>query len=156
MKRTLSLRIASVLSLLFAAGHTLGGTKSWSPIADNDVFRSMRSFRFDVEGTSRTYADFYVGLGYSLSVFLFLQAIVLWQLALLAKKESVGLRPLIGSFFAASLLLALVKLANTYFCLPSSFQPRSPCFSASRSFARETPVRSFERRPTVTTITDDD
>ena len=116
MKRTLSLRIASVLSLLFAAGHTLGGTKSWSPIADNDVFRSMKSFRFDVEGTSRTYLDFYVGLGYSLSVFLFLQAIVLWQLASLAKKESVELRPLIGSFFAASLLLAL--LSWKYILLP--------------------------------------
>jgi hypothetical protein len=109
MKRTLWLRIASVVSLLFAAGHTVGGTKSWSPIPDNDVFRAMKSFRFDVEGTSRTYADFYVGLGWSLSVFLFLQAVVLWQLASLAKKESIGLRPVIGSFLVASLFLALVS-----------------------------------------------
>jgi len=109
MKRTLWLRIASVVSLLFAAGHTVGGTKSWSPIPDNDVFRAMNSFRFDVEGTSRTYADFYVGLGWSLSVFLFLQAVVLWQLASLAKRESIELRPVIGSFLVASLVLAVVS-----------------------------------------------
>jgi hypothetical protein len=109
MKRTLSLRIASAVSLLFAAGHTLGGSKSWSPIPDNDVFRAMKSFRFDVGGMSRTYVDFYVGLGYCLAVFLFLQAIVLWQLASLAKKESLELRPLIGSFFVASLLVALLS-----------------------------------------------
>ena len=37
MTRTLLLRIASVISLLFAAGHTLGGLKKWSPMGDNEV-----------------------------------------------------------------------------------------------------------------------
>ena len=110
MRRPVLLRIASGVSLLFAAGHTLGGARSsWSPIPDNDVFRAMKSTRFDVFGVSRTYADFYVGFGYSLAVFLFLQAIALWQLATLAKQESVATRPLIGSFFVASLLLALLS-----------------------------------------------
>jgi hypothetical protein len=109
IKRTLMLRIASVVSLLFAAGHTLGGRKSWSPTPDNDVFQAMKSFRFDVGGMSRTYADFYVGFGYCLAVFLFLQAVVLWQLATLAKEDSIDLRPLTGSFFVASLLIALLS-----------------------------------------------
>ena len=109
MKRPLLLRIASMVSLLFGVGHTLGGMKSWSPIGDTEVLRAMRSFRFDVAGMSRTYADFYIGFGYCLAVFLFLQAIVLWQLAALAKKESIEVRPLIGSFFIASVLLALTS-----------------------------------------------
>ena len=31
MTPSLLLRIGSIASLLFAAGHTLGGTQSWSP-----------------------------------------------------------------------------------------------------------------------------
>jgi hypothetical protein len=31
MSTSLLLRIASVISVLFAAGHTLGGRKAWSP-----------------------------------------------------------------------------------------------------------------------------
>ena len=70
------LRIASVISLLFAAGHTLGGSDAWSPLGETEVLKSMRSFRFDVFGVSRTYLDFYLGFGFTLSVYLLLQAIL--------------------------------------------------------------------------------
>ena len=44
----LLLRIASGLTLLFAAGHAMGAMDSWSPPGDTDVLRSMRAFEFDV------------------------------------------------------------------------------------------------------------
>jgi hypothetical protein len=65
------LRLASVSSLLFSAGHTLGGRRSWS-LGESDVFTAMGTVRFDTAGVSRTYLDFYRGFGFTLSVFLLL------------------------------------------------------------------------------------
>ena len=79
MNASLLLRIASVISLVFAAGHSLGGRKYWSPQGKTEVLKAMRTVRFEVFGVSRTYLDFYLGFGLSLSVFLLLQAAVLWQ-----------------------------------------------------------------------------
>ena len=109
MKPSLLLRITSIITLLFAVLHTLGGANSWSPIGENDVFRAMRSYRFDAGGVSRTYLDFYLGLGFTVSVFLLLQAVLLWQLAAIAKVDSVRIRPLIVSFFVGSLVCAFLS-----------------------------------------------
>ena len=102
------LRIASVLSFLFAAGHTLGGRKSWSPLGETETLTAMRSFRFDALGVSRSYLDFYLGFGYTISVFLLLQTIVLWQLAGLAKADALRVRPLVASFAVASFACGLL------------------------------------------------
>ena len=74
MKYSHSLRIASVIALLFAIGHTMGAMESWSPPGETAVLDAMRSFRFDAMGVSRTYSDFYFGFGLIISVFLLLQA----------------------------------------------------------------------------------
>ena len=103
MKTTVLLRVASVVSLLFAAGHSLGGRKEWSPIGETEVLRAMRTYQFDVFGVSRTYLDFYRGFGFSLTVSLLLQAALLWQLASLARTEPRRVSPMIASFVLASL-----------------------------------------------------
>jgi len=97
------LRLASVLSLLFTAGHTLGGRKSWSPMGETEVLQAMRNVRFTVMGNSRTYLDFYLGFGFMLAVFLLAQAILLWQLGALASSNPGAARPLIGVFVLVSL-----------------------------------------------------
>jgi hypothetical protein len=56
MTTTLWLRISAVISLLFAAGHTLGGLKYWSPMGDNQVLQAMRTVRFDTMGVNRSSA----------------------------------------------------------------------------------------------------
>lgn len=96
MTTTLWLRISSVISLLFAAGHALGGLKHWSPMGDNPVLQAMRTVRFDTMGADRSYFDFYVGFGHSLSVTQVMQAILLWQLATLARTDALAVRPLIA------------------------------------------------------------
>ena len=96
MTTTLWLRISSVIALLFAVGHTLGGLKQWSPMGENPVLQSMRSSRFDTMGVTRSYFDFYMGFGYALSVSMVMQAILLWLLATLARTEAARLQPLIG------------------------------------------------------------
>jgi len=109
MTTTLWLRIASVVSLLFAAGHTLGGRKLWSPMGETAVLKAMRDVRFEVMGVSRSYLDFYLGFGYSLSVSMVLQAVLLWQLAGLARTEPARLRPAIAAFVLASVAGAVLS-----------------------------------------------
>ncbi len=109
MTTTLLLRIASILSFAFAAGHTLGGRKSWSPMGETEVLHAMRTVQFDTYGVRRTYLDFFLGFGFSLSVLLVLQAVVLWQLAALAKTNSGAIRPIVASFMLASIGIGLVS-----------------------------------------------
>ena len=120
MKPALLLRISSIITLLFAVLHTIGGAHSWSPVGENDVLRAMGSYRFDAGGVSRTYLDFYLGLGFTVSVFLLLQAVLLWQLAAIAKVDSVRTRPLIASFFVASVVCAFLSW-KFIFALPAIF-----------------------------------
>ncbi|HEV2720698.1 MAG TPA: hypothetical protein VG323_11815 [Thermoanaerobaculia bacterium] len=93
---------------LFAAGHSLGGTKSWSPMGETDVLRAMRSVSFQAGGVTRTYLDFYMGLGWTVSIFLLLQAVVLWQMATIAKTDPRRVRPVIATFFLATVAAAAV------------------------------------------------
>jgi len=103
MTTTLWLRIASVISLVFTAGHTMGGLKRWSPMGDNDVLRQMTSVHFDTMGASRTYLDFFMGFGWSLSVAMLLQTVLLWQLASLARTNPAAVQPMIAVFVVATL-----------------------------------------------------
>jgi hypothetical protein len=109
MKTSLLLRISSIVSVLFAAGHALGGRKSWSPMGENAVLDAMRTQRFDVMGVSRSYLDFYRGFGFSVSVSMLLQAVLLWQIASLARSEPRRLAPMIAAFFLSSLAGAAIS-----------------------------------------------
>ena len=102
MTTTLLLRIASVISLVFAAGHTAGGLRQWSPMGDNAVLKAMTDVRFDTMGANRSYLDFFMGFGWSISVFMVMQTILLWQLASLARTDPVRLRPIIAVFAIAT------------------------------------------------------
>ena len=102
MKTSLFLRIASVISFLFAAGHTLGGREAWTFTGETEVLRPMRTFQIQTMGVTRTYMDFYRGFGFTLSVYLVLQAVVLWQLASMARTNPLQVRPIILSMLVAS------------------------------------------------------
>ena len=109
MNPVLWLRISSIVSVLFAAGHALGGRKSWSPLGETAVLSSMRDYRFDVLGVNRSYFDFYLGFGHSLTVFLLLQAVVLWQLGTLARTAPLQVRPIVASFVVATVAGGIVS-----------------------------------------------
>jgi hypothetical protein len=69
----------------------------------------MRSFHFDAAGTSRTYLDFYLGFGYTITVYLIMQVVALWQLATIAKSNAQSVRPLIGLFLLTSVASAALS-----------------------------------------------
>jgi len=68
----------------------------------------MRTFRFEAFGVSRTYMDFYRGFGFTLSVYLLLQAVVLWQLAPMTRTDPAHVRPIIVSFVIASIVSGIL------------------------------------------------
>ena len=80
MKASLFYRIAAVLLLLFAVGHTLGFRQSDPSWGVDTLLGSMRSLRFDVQGFSRTYWDLFLAAGFSVGVFYLFAAVLTWQL----------------------------------------------------------------------------
>ncbi len=108
MTTTLLLRIAAVISLIFTAGHTLGGLKQWSPMGDNEVLKTMKAVNFETMGANRTYFDFFMGFGWSISVAMLLQTVLLWQMASLARTDVAHVRPMIIVFALATLASGVI------------------------------------------------
>jgi len=111
------LRFAAILSFLYFLGHSAG--MPWTPsigAGPEVVVRGMRSVRFDVFGSSRTYWDFYQGFGLTLSVLQLLESVVLWLLAGLAAEAPAQVRPFVLAFLIAN--LAQLVLVFRYFFLP--------------------------------------
>ncbi|HEX3739969.1 MAG TPA: hypothetical protein VHV29_09605 [Terriglobales bacterium] len=81
MKASVSYRIASVLLVLFAVGHTLGFRQSDPSWGVDGLLSSMRSIHFNAQGFNRTYWDFFSAFGLFFSVFLLFAAVLAWLLA---------------------------------------------------------------------------
>jgi hypothetical protein len=87
MKPSVLYRIASVLLVLFAIGHTLGfrqNNPDWGAAA---VIGTMQSIHFDAQGFNRTYWDFFSAFGLFFSVFLLFAAGLAWQLGGLRRED---------------------------------------------------------------------
>src|SRR4029079_6877656 len=80
MKASIFYRIAAVLLLLFAVGHTLGFRQSDPKWGVEALLGSMRSIHFDVQGFNRTYWDLFEAAGFSVCGLYRFSAILAWQL----------------------------------------------------------------------------
>jgi len=108
MKATIYLRIASVLTLIHAVLHTAGGVFGKVPDGPASVAAAaMQANEFVVFGVTRTYWQFFRGMGLAVSIFLTIEAVVFWQLASLAKKDGAGVRPMLVTFMVAYLAMAV-------------------------------------------------
>lgn len=88
MSVTLLYRIASVLLILFAAGHTIGFLKFKPPTAEGlAVHDAMNNVHFQVRGKGYSYGGFYVGFGLFNSVYLLFSALLAWHLGSLAARN---------------------------------------------------------------------
>ena len=109
MKSSTFYRIAAVLLLLFAIGHTLGFTDSDPSWGVDSLLGSMRSIHFDVQGFHRTYWDFFVGAGFSVGVFYVFAAILAWQLGRLPAATLAVMR---GTAWAFALCFAAITVVS--------------------------------------------
>jgi hypothetical protein len=84
MQSSLFYRIASLLLVLFAVGHTLGFRQNNPDWGADAVLGLMQSVHFNALGFNRTYWDFFSAFGFFFSVFLVFAAILAWQLSRLS------------------------------------------------------------------------
>ncbi len=114
MKPVLLLRIASMLTIIHAVLHAVGGVfGSVGPGPATVAVRAMKVNQFLLIGHMRSFWMFYRGLGLGITTFLTAEAIVFWQLGTLAKGNAMRLRPILCTFAVAYLVLALNS--NGYF-----------------------------------------
>jgi hypothetical protein len=108
MKPVIYLRAASLLTLLHAVLHTIGGVFGKpDPGPQQAAVAAMKANQFPLMGATRSYWSFHMGLGLTVTIFLTLAAIVLWQLSSLAKTDSYRLRPIYAAFLVAFVAMAV-------------------------------------------------
>jgi hypothetical protein len=137
LKPSVLYRIASGLLVLFAIGHTLGFRQTDPQWGVDSLVASMRTIRFDVQGFSRTYWDFFVGAGFFVGAFLLFAAILTWQLGRLSR-QTLRLMSVI-TWALAILFVGLTVLSWMYlFIVPVIFSAAiSLCLIATAWFAGE-------------------
>ena len=120
MKAPILYRIASILLLLFAVGHTLGFRQSDPTWGVDTLLAAMRSTHFDVQGFSRTYWDLFVAAGFSVGVFYLFAAVLAWQLGGLPAQSLAIMR---GTAWAFALCFAAIAVVSWryLFILPILF-----------------------------------
>ncbi len=120
MKASLFYRVAAVLLLFFAIGHTLGFRQSDPSWGVDTLLASMRSIHFDVQGFSRTYWDLFVAAGFCVGVFYFFAAVLAWQLGGLPAGTLALMRSTAWSFAVCFAAISVVSW-RYLFILPIVF-----------------------------------
>src|SRR5690349_3404635 len=92
MKPSLLYRIASILLILFAVGHTLGFRQVDPKWGIGSLIQSMRSIHFNANGSERTYWDFFVGFGLFVTALMVLASLIAWQLGSLPAATLANMR----------------------------------------------------------------
>jgi hypothetical protein len=117
MGATLLYRIAAVVFVLFAVGHTYGFLSLRPPSAEGRaVHDAMNTVRFEVGGRSFTYGAFYRGFGLSCTASMILSAFLCWHLGELARSAPAAIGALGWVFFVVQVVG--VVLSFLYFGLP--------------------------------------
>lgn len=90
MTPTRVLRLASILAALQYLAHAalFLSAKPTHGAAEAAVIDTMKNFRFDFSGFSRSYWDFYFGYGLLAILWGLVEIILLWQLSSLAANDS--------------------------------------------------------------------
>ncbi len=117
MSATILFRIASIVFLLFALGHTFGFLSFKPPTADGlAVQKAMSDVVFKVGGSNLSYGGFYRGFGLSCTVSMLFLAILCWHLAALAAVHPRAIAGIAWSLFGVQVVG--VALSVKYFGLP--------------------------------------
>jgi hypothetical protein len=116
MKAVWLYRIASIIFILFAAGHTYGFLSFRPASAEGRaVWEAMNNVRFQQGAASFTYGRFYVGFGLSASVFLLFLAFLTWYLDTLARNNPQAVGPLGWGLFV--LQFVSIGMNSKFFAL---------------------------------------
>jgi len=120
MKSTIFLRIASVLTFIHCVLHTVGGVLGSPKHGQEEitVIDMMKSHSFDMMGSMRSYWDFFFGYGIFVTITLFVQAVLFWQLSSIVKAYSAVIKPII-LLFCLSFMVSAVVAWHYFFIGPA-------------------------------------
>ena len=120
MKSSILYRIAAVLLVLFAAGHTFGFSQVDPAPRVSALVASMQSIHFDMLGSQRSYWDLFLGLGYIVGLFYLFAAALAWQLGGLPAEALARMRLTTWAF--AAVFAGVLALSTIYmFLVPIVF-----------------------------------
>jgi hypothetical protein len=136
MSSTLYLRIASVLTIIHAVLHTVGGvlSKPRNGAREVAIIDAMKSQSFDVMGSMRTYWDFFYAYGWLLGIALLVEGILFWQLAAIARTNAILLRPVLLLFILNFVVTAFIAW-KYFFIAPAITEILIAAFLAAAYFA---------------------
>ena len=87
MRAVLWFRIAAVILVLFAAGHTYGFLAFRPTTAEGRaVWDAMNGVRFSEGGSTFSYGDFYTGFGLTISAFQLFEAWLAWRVGSMVRR----------------------------------------------------------------------
>ena len=143
MRTTLYLRIASVLTIIHAVLHTIGGvlSKPNNGAPEIAIIDAMKSRSFNVMGSMRTYWDFFYGYGWILGIALLVQGILFWQLATIAKTKAAPIRAIV-MLFCLNFLVMTVLSWKYFFIAPAVTELLIAAFLAAAYFAASSAMRA--------------
>jgi hypothetical protein len=105
VKARILYRVAAVLLVLFAAGHTFGFRQNNPEWGAGAVLAIMQGVRFDAQGFTRTYWDFFSAFGLFFTVLLLFAAVLAWQLGRLPAETLARVR---GMAWALAICFAAI------------------------------------------------
>jgi hypothetical protein len=143
MRTTLYLRIASVLAIIHAILHTIGGmlSKPNNGAPEIAIIEAMKSRSFNVMGSMRSYWDFFYGYGWIVAITLLVQGILFWQLGTIAKANAPQTRPIV-LLFCFNFLATTVVAWKYFFIAPAITELLIAAFLAGAYFAAGSAART--------------
>lgn len=109
----LFLRASSVISLVFAGGHTFGTLN----IVNGEFKDALLAQNVTIEGIEKTFSSIFLGYGHIITVFLILQSLILW---ILSSSGSSDTRTLVSLLAIASAFNAALSAMYLIF-IPALF-----------------------------------
>jgi hypothetical protein len=109
-------RTAAILLVVFASLHTLGFAQIDPTWGVDELISQLRAHTFLAQGQSRSYWDFYIGFGYTVTGWQLFAAIVAWELS-----GSSAPLPLIRWGVVGSMVLTTVLSWRYFFPAPLGF-----------------------------------
>ena len=119
MKPALPLRIASILALIAALGHT-ALFLTYKPAHGPDeivVVTAMQTHVFTFGGFLHSYWQLYFGYELFVTISCLVECGLLWQLANLSSSAPRSIRPMIGLFFLGEVATSILML-KFFFIIP--------------------------------------
>ena len=138
MRASILYRISSVLTLLFAIGHTLGFRKTDPAWGVDQTLSILKRTTFHIQGFDRTYYGFYAGSGYFVTVFMLFTVVATWELSRLPA-ASLAQLPWLRWGLALCYAGALVISLRYFFMVQVIFSAVIfLCLAAAAALARRT------------------